>query len=185
MQSDSIVAAKTLTDLTGSGSLDGTITLLNYGALGRPRVTDGDRSRKEPNMPEHERLDDYLKSRSDKFEYKKKLIIFGTILYRPTSERVLEGFRYFNCPISELLEPFQTGDFQAISRLPYALDDEGDPDTSSVLLDVAYTESGAMVAAQPVEYQNYNPTAVAPVLLLEGENARRVVELIKALKQNR
>lgn len=132
-------------------------------------------------MSELPRLEDYLKANTEKFEIRKSLLIFKKLHYRATGEKVVEGFRYFSCDIGQLVAAFNAQDFQAISKLPFALDEEGSPDTSSVLLDLAYTESGAFVAAQPVEYQNYNPTPVAPVLFLEGDQAKSLLETFKQL----
>jgi hypothetical protein len=133
------------------------------------------------NLP---RLEEYLKASNDKFEIRKSLLIFKNLHYRATGEKVVEGFRYFNCDIGQLLAAFNAQDFQAISKLPFALDDEGEPDTSAVLLDLAYTESGAFVAAQPVEYKDHNPTPVAPVLLIEGPQAKSLFETVKQLDQS-
>ncbi len=134
-------------------------------------------------MTEILRLDDYLNSLTDKFEKRKKLLILSSLFYRKSSEKVITGFRYFDCPIDPLKEAFERQDFAAIMALPFAVDEDGDVDTSAVLLDLAYTYSGAFVAAQPVEYQDYNPTPVASPLLIEGEPAKQLFALIKELDQ--
>lgn len=135
-------------------------------------------------MAELPRLEDHLKALTDKFEIKRSMLVFKNLHYRPTGEKVVEGFRYFTCDIGQLLAAFNAQDFQGMTRLGFALDDEGEPDTSGVLLDVAYTASGAFVAAQPVEYQNHFPTPVAPVMLVEGPQAKAYIEAIKALDQS-
>lgn len=128
-------------------------------------------------------LDDFLEKHPS-FEKKKKLLIMSDLFYKPTSEKVSHGgFRYFECGIDDLLALFRQGDFAAIAKLPFSFDDDGDPDTSAVRLDLAYTASGSMVAAQPVEFQNYNPTPVAEVLFLEGDAAKRVAEHVASLDQ--
>jgi len=83
---------------------------------------------------------------------KKKLFLFNETIYEPTGEKIVEGFRYFSCPVEDLLSAFSRQDFKAISELPFAVDEDGDADTSAVRLDLVYTESGALVGAQPVEY---------------------------------
>jgi hypothetical protein len=115
---------------------------------------------------------------------RRKLLVFSETVYQPTGEKVIEGFRYFACEIGAVVEAFSRGDIGAITELPFALDDDGAVDTSSVLLNLAYTASGALVAAQPVEYQNYHPTPVAAPLVLEGEPAKAVAALIKELDQS-
>ena len=135
-------------------------------------------------MP-HVDLEEFLNTHPQ-FEKRKKLLVMSDLFYKPTSEKVSHGgFRYFDCGIETLLEAFGRGDFAAIAELPFSLDDDGDPDTSAVRLDVSYTESGSMVAAQPVEYQNYNPTPVAAVLLLEGDAAKRAIAAVTTLDQSR
>lgn len=129
-------------------------------------------------------LDDFLKTHP-RLERKKKMLVFSELVYKPTGEKVLEGFRYFACDMQQVLDRFASRDFAALQTLPFAIDNDGDPDTSAVRLDVAFTASGSMVAAQPVEYQNYNPTCVAEVLFLEGEAAKSVVDAVNELDQTR
>lgn len=129
-------------------------------------------------------LDDFLKTHP-KLERKKKMLVFSELVYKPTGEKVLEGFRYFACDMRQVLDLFANRDFAALQALPFATDDDGEPDTSAVRLDVAFTASGSMVAAQPVEYQDYNPTCVAEVLFLEGEAAKSVVDAMNELDQTR
>jgi hypothetical protein len=130
------------------------------------------------------RLEDHLKSLVDKFEMRKKFLIFNNLHYRSTGEKVVFGFRYFDCPIDGVVDAFRKSDFDALDALPFALDEDGDVDTSGVLIDLAYTESGAFIAAQPVEYQNYNPTPVAESFVLEGDAAKAVFARIKGLDQS-
>jgi len=129
-------------------------------------------------------LDDFLKTHP-KLERKKKMLVFSELVYKPTGEKVFEGYRYFACDMQQVLDRFANRDFAALQALPFAIDDDGDADTSAVRLDVAFTASGSMVAAQPVEYQNYNPTCVAEVLFLEGEAAKCVVDSVNELDQTR
>lgn len=128
-------------------------------------------------------LEDFLKSHPN-FEQKKKLFVLSELVYKPTSEKVVEGFRYFACGMDAVMDAFQRGDFAVLQKLPFCLDDDGDPDTSAVRLDIAYTASGSVVAAQPVEFKEYNPTPVAQVLLLEGEAARRAHAMVTAIDQS-
>ena len=130
-------------------------------------------------------LDDFLKTHPQ-LERKKKLLVFSELVYKPTGEKVIAGgYRYFACDIQQVLARFANRDFAALRELPFAIDDDGDPGTSAVCLDVAFTASGSMVAAQPVEYQNYNPTCVAEVLFLEGEAAKSAVDAVNELDQTR
>jgi hypothetical protein len=128
-------------------------------------------------------LEDFLKSHPS-FEQKRKLLVLSELVYKPTAEKVVEGFRYFACGMDAVMDAFQRRDFAALRSLPFCLDEDGDPDTSGVRLDVAYTTSGSVVAAQPVEFKDYNPTPVAQVLLLEGEAARQAHAMVTALDQS-
>jgi hypothetical protein len=130
------------------------------------------------------RLDELLKSNTEKFEIKKSLLVFKSLHFRATGEKVIEGFRYFSCELSQLLPAFEARDFATIASLPFAEDEDGDPDTSAVLLDLAYTDSGAFIAAQPVEYRDHFPTAVAPAVILEGAPAKSLIQIIKGLDQS-
>ena len=111
-------------------------------------------------------LKDWLKAQPE-FEIKKKLL-FTSIIHTPTGEKVTTGFRYFNNPIEEVVAAFETGDVAALTALDYALDDEGEPDTTSVCIKLAYVKSGAFFAAQPEEYQDYVPTNVREPKFLNG-----------------
>jgi len=111
-------------------------------------------------------LTDWLKAQPE-FEVKKKLL-FSSIIHTPSGEKVVEGFRYFTNPIEEVVAAFETGDVAALTALDYALDDEGEPDTTSVCIKLAYVKSGAFLAAQPQEYQDYVPTDVREPKYLNG-----------------
>lgn len=111
-------------------------------------------------------LNDWLKAQPD-IEVKKKLL-FTSLIYTPTGEKVITGFRYFTNSIEEVVAAFETGDVAALTALDYALDEDGDPDTTSVLVSLAYTKSGAFMAAQPEEYQEYVPTNVREPKFLNG-----------------
>jgi len=128
-------------------------------------------------------LDDILKS-LDCIHDKTFLWVFGSLLYKPTKEKVISGFRYFACEIEPVADAVAKMDLEALSELPFALDDGGDVDTSSVLVDLAYTESGSFAAIQPVEYQDYRPVPVAAPTILEGDEAKPVAETLKELDQS-
>lgn len=100
---------------------------------------------------------DWLKAQPE-FETKKRLLILTDIYYKPTGEKVKEGFRYFDVDADTLLEAFDNDDFEAIASLPGVFDDEGDPDTGSVSVWLGYTASGAFLALQPQVYVEYAPT---------------------------
>ena len=110
-------------------------------------------------MTEIPALSDWLKTQTDTFEAKKKLL-FTSIIHKPSGEKVVEGYRYFTNPIEDVVAAFESGDLANVQALDYALDEDGDPDTTSVALLLAYTKSGAFLAAQPEEYQDYVPTSV-------------------------
>lgn len=133
-------------------------------------------------MTDHISLTDWLKAQTDTFETKKRMLVFTDLIHKPTGEKVVEGFRYFHAGIDELVAAFDADDLAAIRELEYAVDEDGDVDTSSVCLLVAYTRSGAFLAAQPEEYQDYVPTLVRePKYLTVGSDAR---ELAVALDQS-
>ena len=134
-------------------------------------------------MSEEASLDDILKS-LDCIRDKTFLWVFGSLVYEPTKEKVISGFRYFACEIGPVAEAVAKLDLEALSNLPFALDDSGDVDTSAVLVDLAYTESGSFAAIQPVEYQNYRPVPVAPATILEGDEAKPVAQALKNLDQS-
>jgi hypothetical protein len=122
-------------------------------------------------MTEYPDLSTWLKSQTDTFEVKKKLL-FSSIIHKPTGEKVVEGFRYFTNSIDELVAAFETGDIANVLKLNYALDEDGDPDTSGVCLLLAYTKSGGFFAAQPEEYQDYVPTKVREARFVTGTLAQ-------------
>ena len=111
-------------------------------------------------MTDFPELTDWLKGQTETFETKKKLL-FSSLIHTPSGEKVVEGYRYFTSSIDEVLAAFESGDLTKVQALDYALDEDGDPDTSSVALLLAYTKSGAFLAAQPQEYQDYEPILVA------------------------
>ncbi len=112
---------------------------------------------------------------------KRRMLVFTDLVFTPTGEVITDGFRYFTCGIDAVAPLAKAGDLEALSKLPFALDDEGDRDTSSVLINIAYTPSGSFVAVQPVEYQNSSPVPVAPTLVLEGPAGQRLIAFAKAL----
>jgi hypothetical protein len=133
-------------------------------------------------MTDYLPLTDWLKAQTDTFETKKRMLVFTDLIHKPTGEKVVEGFRYFHTGIDELVAAFDADDIAAIRDLEYAIDDDGDVDTSGVCLLVAYTPSGAFLAAQPQEYRDYVPTLVRePKYLTVGSDAR---ELAIALDQS-
>ena len=111
-------------------------------------------------MTDFPELTDWLKGQTDTFETKKKLL-FSSLIHTPSGEKVVEGYRYFTNSIDEVVAAFESGDLANLQALDYALDEDGDPDTTSVALLLAYTKSGAFLAAQPQEYQDYEPVLVA------------------------
>lgn len=127
-------------------------------------------------------ISDWLKAQPARFTTKKRLLVFTDIIYTPTNEKVIEGFRYFLNPIEELVAAFDAGDLAAINSLDFALDEDGDPDTTSVCLLLAYTESGSFLAAQPQEYQDYVPTVVREPKEFAVANAQK---LAHSLDQSR
>ncbi|MBK7586403.1 MAG: hypothetical protein IPI67_40220 [Myxococcales bacterium] len=128
----------------------------------------------------HPALSEFLLSLPT-IEKRRKLLVLSELIYKPTGEKVTEAFRYFRCDIGQVAAAAVAGDFVALTKLPYALDEDGDRDTSGVLIDLAYTPSGSFVAVQPVEYQNSSPTPVAAALVLEGPAGQAVITPAKAL----
>ena len=123
-------------------------------------------------------LIDWLTAQPDLFETKKKL--FGkTVIHKPSGEKVVEGFRYFRSSIDDVTAAFESGNLAAVQALEYALDEDGDADTTSVALLLAYTKSGAFLAAQPEEHQNYAPVKVREPRYFPGS-----VALIAELDQS-
>jgi hypothetical protein len=134
-------------------------------------------------MASHPHLDDFVLSHP-RFTKETKWLIMSQIKYKETGEKLREGFRYFSCESTPLAEAFRRQDFEAISALPFCLDEDDEPDTSAVRLDVWYTGSGSAVVAQPVEYINHNPQPIADPLLLEGDASRAILDLVKTLDQS-
>jgi hypothetical protein len=125
-------------------------------------------------MTDIQSISDWIANDSTRFEKRKKMLVFSSVFYRPTNEKLTEGFRYYACGIEELLAVFDAGDIEELTKLPYALDEDGDRDTSGVLVDLAYTPSVSIAAIQPVQYIDHNPTPMRPPLVLEGERAQAV-----------
>ena len=128
----------------------------------------------------HPRLSDLLLTLPS-VQKRRKLLVFSELIYVPTGEKITEGFRYFACDSGPVAAAAGAADFETLTKLPFALDEDGDRDTSGVVIDLAYTPSGSFVAVQPVEYQNYNPTPVAAALVLEGPAGQRVIAHVKSL----
>ncbi|WP_438022609.1 hypothetical protein [Sorangium sp. So ce233] len=128
-------------------------------------------------------LSDFLRA-DPRFTTRRKWLILSEFVYTPTGEKVEEGFRYFTCPVEALTAALARRDFAAIAKLPFALDDEGDPDTSAVRLDLAYTASGALAAFQPVEFREHVPTPVAASVVLEGAEAQALRDTLRAIDQS-
>ncbi len=128
----------------------------------------------------HPALSDHLLTLPN-VQKRRKLLVFSETIYTPTSEKITSAFRYFACDIAQVVAAVEAGDFVALTKLPYSLDDDGDRDTSSVLIDLAYTPSGSFVAVQAVEYQNYNPTPVTATSVLEGAAGQSVIAQVTEL----
>jgi hypothetical protein len=130
-------------------------------------------------MATYKQLEDYLKQDcAGKFVDKRKFFgLFGAFSYQPTGEKVVEDFGYFDCELASALDAFNRKDLEGLARIPLCdADNRG-----SVRVDLAYTETGSMAALQIVEYQNYNPTPVTPVWLLEGDEAKAALAHVKAM----
>lgn len=126
-------------------------------------------------------LSDWLESDTQRFQKKKRMFVFTDLIHRGTGEKVEEGFRYFACDIGAVLGLFDAGDIVGLSRLEYALDEDGDRDTSSVRVDLAYTPGFGFAAIQPVQYIEHAPTPLRPAMVLEGDEARRFKDALLAL----
>lgn len=140
----------------------------------------------ESKMDGYKDLEDFLKEDCQgKFEDKTRFLgLLGSKIYTPTGEKVIGGFRYFACDVEPVIEAFNRGDLAAMLELPFALDEDGESDTSSVLISLEYTDSGSMLAMQVQEYQNYQPVAVTPSVLLEGVEAKALIAHAKELDQS-
>ncbi|WP_437783466.1 hypothetical protein [Sorangium sp. So ce1097] len=128
-------------------------------------------------------LSDFLRA-DPRFTTRRKWLILSELVYTPTGEKVEEGFRYFTCPAESLTAALARRDFAAIAKLPFALDGEGEPDTSAVRLDLAYTASGAIAAFQPVEYRDHVPTPLSACLFLEGAEAQALRDTLREIDQS-
>lgn len=132
-------------------------------------------------MPEIISLDKWLRSQTQTFVTRKRMLVLKDLIHVPTDEKVVEGFRYFDAPIESVLRAFDAGDLEGLAALPYALDEDGDPDTSAVNVSIAYTASGSYVAVQPQEYQDYVPVWMREPKVFTSSRAR---ELAHALDQS-
>ncbi|WP_437944192.1 hypothetical protein WMF27_14165 [Sorangium sp. So ce281] len=128
-------------------------------------------------------LSDFLRA-DPRFTTRRKWLILSEFVYTSTGEKVEEGFRYFTCPIGALTAALERRDFAAIAKLPFALDEDGDPDTSAVRLDLAYTASGALAAFQPVEFRDHAPTCLSAPLILERAEAQALRDILRELDQS-
>ncbi|WP_437575573.1 hypothetical protein [Sorangium sp. So ce887] len=128
-------------------------------------------------------LSDFLRA-DPRFTTRRKWLILSELVYTPTGEKVEEGFRYFTCSVEALTAALERRDFAAIAKLPFALDDEGEPDTSAVRLDLAYTASGAFAAFQPVEFREHVPTCLSASMVLEGAEARALRDTLREIDQS-
>jgi hypothetical protein len=137
-------------------------------------------------MAEYKEIDDFLvQDCQGKFKDKTWFLgLFGSMIYKPTGEKVEQGFRYFACDVGPLLEAFRAANMAAMLELPFALDEDGDPDTSSVLINLYYTASGSALAMQVQEYQKSHPVPMTPVVLLEGPQAQALIAQVKELDQS-
>lgn len=141
---------------------------------------------KMPAMSEFPYLDDFLfKQCADKFKDKTRFLgLFGSVVYTVTGEKLEGGFRYFACEPEPLLDAFSRRDLAAMLELPFAVDDDGDPDTSSLYISLNYTKSGSVLAMQVRQYQNSNPVPISPPVLVEGPEAGPLVAKAKELDQS-
>lgn len=119
------------------------------------------------------------------FAERRRMLVFKDLYFKPTDEKIEEGFRYFDCELEHLLAAFRRRAVDKMVTLPFSLDEDGDPDTSDVCLLVYYTESGSVVALQPQQYQDDRPRNAAEALVLEGDMARSVLASVRVLDQTR
>jgi hypothetical protein len=110
--------------------------------------------------------------------------LLGSFKYTPTSEKVVTGFRYFACDAATVRAAFDAGDVAGLLKLPFALDEDGDADSSGVAVNLRYTASGSAVALQVEEHQNAQPVPVSEVRLYEGAEAQALLPVIKKLDQS-
>jgi hypothetical protein len=130
-------------------------------------------------MTEFKDAEDFLKEDcADRFQDKRKLFgLLGAFIYKPTGEKVEEDFGYFDCEVGQVLDAFNRKDLAAMAQFPLC-DSEN---RGSVRVDLFHTASGAMVALQIVEFQNYNPRPVTAVLLVEGDEAKAALGHVKSM----
>ncbi len=107
-------------------------------------------------------VSEWLKSQTDTFETKRRYLIFKDLVHKPSGQWVKEGFRYFDnsTDVNALVEAFDNDDVEAIMNLTFAADENGSPDTSGILIDLAYMKDGSFLAAQPQQYIDYRPVGL-------------------------
>jgi len=110
--------------------------------------------------------------------------LLGAFRYIPTGEKMEVGFRYYASDAAMVLAAFETRDVSALLALPFALDEDGDADTSAVAVTMRYTPSGSAVALQVEEYVQSNPQPRSEVWLLEGAAGQAVLAQITKLDQS-
>ena len=137
-------------------------------------------------MSTYKDIDDFLaQDCPGKFKDKTRFLgLVGSVIYTVTGEELKGGFRYFECEPEDLVAAFENMDLKAMLDLEYAEDEDGDPDTSSLLITLHYTDSGSVLAMQVQQYQNYQPVPITPVVFLEGPAAKAHIELVKELDQS-
>jgi len=137
-------------------------------------------------MADYKDIDEYLvEDCQGKIKDKTWLLgLLGSVVYTPTGEKVSGGFRYFDNCLGLLLERFERLDLRGIMELPFALDDDGDPDTSDIVLDLHYTKSGSMVAMQVGQFRNSQRVSVTPTRFLEGPDAAACLAQVLELDQS-
>jgi hypothetical protein len=110
--------------------------------------------------------------------------LLGAFRYTPTGEKMDVGFRHFATDAATVLAAFERRDVNALLALPFALDDEGDADTSAVLVTMRYTPTGSAIALQVEEYVEGDPRPRSEVWLLEGAAGQAVIAQITKLDQS-
>jgi hypothetical protein len=131
-------------------------------------------------------LDDFLtQDCNGKFKDKTWLLgLFGSFQYTPTGEKADNGFRYFACDVGTVLTAFRSGNVGALLALPFALDADGEADTSAVAVTMRYTASGSAVALQVEEHRDGKAEPRSEVWLVEGAAGQAVIAQIKQLDQS-
>lgn len=126
-------------------------------------------------MSGYEDVFDVIK-KSGVIEDKTFLVFFGSWKHKATGEKVRWFYKYLdNCSMEDAIAWFQAGDFERLAT-------KGGGQTHLHLM-ARYVDSGALVAIQlhytgPPDY-GMNP---APGVVLEGERAKQVRELLRTWK---